>query len=66
MTGAFEDLIADADALDDTEYAHLARGGPPPRPRARLRAVAARLREVAGAVALAAFVSLFARWFGRR
>lgn len=66
--GAFEDLISDADFLDDEAYARHARGAQPPRPAGRLRAVASSAAELAGVLGLVVFVSVFvplARLIGR-
>jgi hypothetical protein len=67
--GAFEDLISNADFLDDQDYALCARGAEPRRPAGRLRAGAARIAELGGVLCLVVFVSLFvplARLIGRR
>jgi hypothetical protein len=68
-TGAFEDLILNADFLDDEDYAFHARGARPPRRAGRLRAGVARVAEHASVLCLVVFVSLFvplARLIGRR
>jgi hypothetical protein len=63
-----KDLIANAEFLDDDDYACAARGAQPPRPAGRLRAGAASVAELAGVLGLVVFVSLFvplARLIGR-
>jgi hypothetical protein len=56
--GAFEDLISDADFLDDESYARHA-GAQPARPVGRLRAGAASVAELGGVLCLVVFVSVF-------